>query len=217
MDRKQIAAKVSKAKKAAKKRKFKQSVDLIITLKDINLKNPEEQVDFFIQLHNPLGKKIKVCALVGPELKLKAEKMFDTVIGENEFDKLRNNKKAMKKLVKEHNYFVAQSNLMSRIAQYFGKILGPRGKMPNPKAGCVVDLKTDLNTLYKKLQRTVRVVAKTQPQIQCFVGVEDLEDEKIADNIHTIYESLIHQLPKGEQNINKVYVKLTMGPAVEVM
>ncbi len=216
MDTKLITQKVSEAKKSSKKRNFKQTVDLIITLKELNLKNSEEQVDMFVQLHYPLGKKVKVCALVGPELRPKAEKVFDTVISEGNFEKLSKDKKQLKKLVREHKYFVAQANLMPRIASLFGKVLGPKGKMPNPKAGCVVDLRTDLKALYDKLQKLVRVTAKTQPQVQVAVGSEEMEDSQIADNIHTVYDHLVHTLPKGEANISKVFVKLTMGKPVEV-
>ena len=49
-------------------RKFSQSFDLIVALKELNLKKPEEQVEFFAQVHKTLGKKRKMCALVGPEL-----------------------------------------------------------------------------------------------------------------------------------------------------
>ena len=67
MDKKQILSAIKELKEKHK-RNFKQSIDLIITLKDLNLKKPDEQVDFFAQLHYQKGKKITTCALVGPEL-----------------------------------------------------------------------------------------------------------------------------------------------------
>ncbi len=50
------------------KRNFSQSYDLIVSLKDLNLKDPKDQVEFFAMLPNTVGKKRTVCALVGPEM-----------------------------------------------------------------------------------------------------------------------------------------------------
>ncbi len=216
MDTKSILPKVSEAKKASKKRKFKQTVDFIIALKELNLKNPEEQLDFYVGLPFPTGRKKKVCALVGLELKPKAEGVFDLVLQESQFDSFKEDKKKLKKIIKEYDYFVAQANLMAKVAGSLGKFLGPKGKMPNPKAGCVVDMKTDLKATYEKLQNLVRVSAKSQAQVQAAVGTEDTDDLQIAENCHSIYDQVLHHLPKGELNIRKVLVKLTMGPAIEV-
>ena len=67
MDEKLLKSAVSELKKE-KKRNFKQTVDLIINLKNLNLKKPEHQVEFFLELPKAKGKKTKVCALVGAEL-----------------------------------------------------------------------------------------------------------------------------------------------------
>ena len=213
MNPKLITEKVSEAKKASKKRKFPQTVDLIVTLKDMDLKKSENQVDFYVQLPHSRGKKVKVGALIGPELKPKAEGVFDNVILEKDFNTEKANLKA---IASDITFFVAQGNLMPKVAAAFGRILGPKGKMPNPKAGCIVDLKTDLKALYAKLQKLIRISVKTQPQLQCGVGIEPMSDDELASNIDTIYEQLIHALPKGVHNVSKVFIKLTMGPPVEV-
>jgi large subunit ribosomal protein L1 len=208
--------KISEAKAASKKRNFPQSLDLIMALKDIDMKNSAHHVDTYVLLHNLRGKPIKVAAFVGGELKSKAEGVFSTIIPENEFEAFLKEPKKLKSIIREHGFFVAQANLMPKIAQHFGKFLGPKGKMPNPKAGCVIDTKTDLKALYEKLQRTIRVTAKVQPQIQCSVGTEDMDDDKIADNAYTVYDAVVHALVNGTHNISRVFVKLTMGPPVEV-
>ncbi len=213
MNIKSIQEKIEELKKNSPKRNFKQSVDLIVVLKDINLKNPDEQVDFYTDIET--NKKKKICAIVGTELKANASD-YDFIITEKELDSYKNNAKKVKKLANEYDYFIAQANLMSQIAQIFGKYLGPRGKMPNPKAGCIVNLKTDLKALYKKLQKMIRVQAKNQKQVQIFVGKEDMDSKKIAENIVNVMDQLIHHLPKGEDNIRKVLIKLTMGPPIEV-
>ena len=110
MDKETIKKAIEELKKS--KRKFNQTYDLIIVLKNLNLKKPEEQVDFFQQLHFSSGKKIKVCGLVGSELIGQAKEVFDTAIVDDDFPKYVKDKKAVKKLAKEHDFFVAQATIM---------------------------------------------------------------------------------------------------------
>jgi len=217
MDKKTILEALKKLREKSKKRNFLQSVDLIINLKDLDLKKPEEQIDFFATLHHPTGKKRKVCALVGPELFEEAKANCDKVILSEEFDKYSKDKKLIKKLASEFDFFIAQANIMPKVAAVFGKVLGSRGKMPNPKAGCVVPPKTSLKPLYEKLQSTIKISAKTSPMVQIFVGKENLKDEDIADNILDCLSQLEAKLPKGKNNIKNIFVKFTMSPSQKLM
>jgi large subunit ribosomal protein L1 len=216
MDKDQFEATLKQVRKISPKRKFSQSVDLIINLKGINLKKPEEQIDLFVTLHYPRGKKVKVCALVGPELAEQAKKVCDHTIRASDFDKIGADKKALRKLSNTYDYFIAQANIMPQVAKAFGRVFGPKGKMPNPKAGCVVPPSANLQPLYDKLQKTVRAVAKTQPCIQCLVGNESMKDEEIIDSILTVFNQVVHHLPAEKNNIKNVFMKLTMGKCVKV-
>ncbi len=197
-----------------KKRNFLQSYDLIITLKDIDIKT--KPVDAFVLIPHSRGKKIKVCALVGQELAEKAEKSFDLVIREKDFQAYKENKKKVKALARTYDFFVAQSNLMAQIAAAFGKGLGPRGKMPNPKAGCVVIPTSDLKTLVERLQKTVQLKAKTMPAIQCTIGTEQMKPEEVAENILSVYTQLLKLLPNEEQNVRTIYLKKSMTGIIKV-
>ncbi len=214
MDEKKTLEALKKVREQ-KKRKFNQSIDLIINLVSLDLKKPDQQVDFYAHLHNDTGKKLKIAAFVGDEMKEDAIKAVDTVITPDEFGKYKD-KKAAKKLASEHDYFIAQANIMAKVAAAFGKILGTRGKMPNPKAGCVVPQKANLKPLNDRLQKTVRVKARLLPVVQCSVGREDMKDEQIADNIMSIYNQLVHTLPNHENNISRIMVKTTMGKVVDI-
>src|SRR3989344_1957936 len=154
------------------------------------------------------GKPARVCALIGAELKEEATKVCDKVILQEEFIEYINDKKKAKRLASEYQFFIAQANIMAQIAGAFGKVFGPRGKMPNPKAGCVVPPKATLKPLYDKLQKTVKVSAKLQPQVQCRVGNEAMTDEQLAQNFSTVYNQLIHSLPNGEANVKAAFLKL---------
>ncbi len=200
--------------KKASQRKFTQSFDLIIALKELDLKKPEEQVEFYAQVHKTLGKKRRVCALVGEEMADEARKVFDTVITIPEFDKL--GKKEMKRVASRHDFFVGQANLMPKIAQHWGRVLGPRGKMPNPKAGCIVPPRAPLAPLYEKLQRTVKVSAKKSPNVQVLIGTEETDLADVIDNIKTIFDQVVHHLPREKNNVKHAYVKLTMSKPVRI-
>lgn len=195
-------------------RKFNQSFDLLIALKELNLKKPEEQVEFFMQLPHSPGRKVKVCALVGPELVDDAKKVCDTVISLSEFDKY--NKSKMKKIAGEHAFFIGQANIMPKIAASWGRVLGPRGRMPNPKAGCIVPPKADLAGLYKRLQTTIKIEAKKQPNIQVLVGKQDMDVEKVVENVRAVFDQVIHHLPRENNNIKHVALKLTMSKPVHL-
>lgn len=215
MDKEQIQSALTRAKDISKKRNFKQSYDLIINLRGLDLKKQEHQIDTFITLPYPRGKKVKICALVGAELEEQAKGIFDSVILSDNFTRY-NDKREIRKIVNDFDFFVAQANIMPKVATAFGRAFGPRGKMPNPKSGSVVPPNANLKPLYEKLQRTVRAVNKACPLIQCPIGIEDMEIEYVAENALTVYNSLLHLLPNEIHNIKDIYVKLTMGNPVKV-
>ncbi|MAG39297.1 50S ribosomal protein L1 [Candidatus Woesearchaeota archaeon] len=215
MDKKNISEILKKLKEDSKKRNFSQTIDLIVTLKDLNLKNPEEQVDFFVTLHHQTGKKISVCAFVGAELADECKKVCDETITQAQFNSFKDKKKA-KALARKHDFFIAQGDLMNKVATVFGRTLGPVGKMPNPKAGAIIVAKPQIKPLYEKLQKTTHITAKKQPVIHSIVGKEDQPEKQIIDNIIYLYNQLIHHLPKEKNNINKTLLKLTMSKPINI-
>jgi len=216
MDKNSVKEAIKQLAETSKKRKFKQSFDLIINLKGLDLKKPEQQIELFVPLHYSNGKKIKICAFVDAELKEDSQKTCDYTITPDDFPQYQKDKKLIKKLAEECAFFIAQATIMPKVAQVFGKTLGSRGKMPNPKAGCVVPPKTALKPLYDRLQKTVVAKAKIQPIIKCVVGIEGQNEDEIADNVMTIYNTLIHKLPNEEDNIKNRLMKLTMSKPIGV-
>jgi len=216
MDAKQLSAEIKKARENSKKRKFSQSFDVIFSFKDLDLKKPSDQLDLFISLPFNRGKKVKVCALVGAELIANARESADFAVLQDDFAEYAKDKKKTKKLAEEYDFFIAQANIMSNVAQAFGRVLGPRNKMPNPKSGCVVPPKFNIKPLVEKLQNTVRVLVKTAPMSQIRIGNEDMSDEQVAENILTVYNAVIHALPNEKNNIRGIFIKTSMGKPVEV-
>ena len=197
-------------------KKFSQTVDLIINLKDLDLKKNDQQIDFFVELPKGKSKENKICGLVGPELVDEAKANLDHVIEAHDFDDLKKDPKKIKKLAESYDFFIAQANIMPQVATAFGKILGSRGKMPNPKAGCVVPPKAQLAPLVERLKRTVRVTAKASPSVKVPVGTEDQATEDLFANIQSVYNGIASNAIQGENNIKETMIKLTMGKPVKV-
>ena len=215
MEKIKILEAVKNLREFSKIRKFKQSVDIVINLKEINVKKQESQIDQYVVLPHPKSRKLKICALVGSELANSA-KVFDEVVLQRDFPKYQANPKLISDLIKKYDLFVAQGNIMAQIATTFGRTLGPRGLMPNPKAGCVIAPGLDLNAVVQRLQRIVRLQAKKEPIIKASIGSEDMCDESLTDNILSAYNSLIHSLPQEEGSIKNVLLKTTMSPAIRI-
>ncbi len=213
MDKQKLIKALEDLKSNSQKRNFNQTYELIVNVQNLDFKKTENQVDFFMNLPHKIKQK-KVCALVGSEIYDDAKKTCDRAISQEEFEQYKD-KKAAKKLAKEFDFFLAQANIMTGIASTFGKVLGPKGKMPNPKSGCVVPPKGNIKAIYEKLQTTIRVSAKT-PVMHCSIGKEDFPAEKVADNLLAVYDSLVHHLPNEKNNIKGVYVKLTMSKPVKL-
>ena len=111
----------------------------------------------------------------------------------------------------ETDFFVAEANMMQDIGRYLGTVLGPRGKMPTP-----LQPDDDVVETVDRMKNTVQVRSRDRRTFHTRVGAEDMSADEISDNIDVILRRLFTDLEKGPQNIDAVYVKTTMGPAVEV-
>lgn len=216
MDEKDILEAIKKVKETSQKRKFTQIYDIIINIKGLDLKKPENQLDLFVTLPQNKGKEGKICALVGTEMLDEAKKNCEKAIVSDDFDTYSKNKAEAKKLVSEYDFFIAQANMMGKVASAFGKYMGPKRKMPNPKAGCVVPPKANLKPLHDKLKNTVRVYAKERPLIQCTVGNENMPDKEVSENILALFNNILHHLPNERNSIKNVLLKLTMSKPVHI-
>jgi len=215
MEKSIILESVKKLREISKKRNFNQSIDIIVNLSNVDIKKPEQKVDTFMILPYSKGKAVKTCALVSNELATQARTIFDKTITNEEFHKY-NDKKLLKQLATDYDFFIAQANLMGQIATVFGKALGPRGKMPNPKAGCVVANVVQLMPLKERLQKTIHLQTKNDVSMKASIGTESMKDDELAENIHYIYNALIHLLPQEKNNIKSILLKTTMGIPVSI-
>jgi large subunit ribosomal protein L1 len=212
LDQKTILAAVKEAKEKSEKRKFNQSVELIIKLHDVDMKSPEGKIQEVLELPHALEKLNKICVIASGELAMKAKNAeADRVIERSELEALGGKKQDMRKIANGYDVFIAEAPLMPLVGKVLGPVLGPRGKMPLP-----VPPSADISGLMKKYRKTIVVRLRNQPIIQNRVAMENMKDEEIAENIQAILKILEGKLKKGTKNIRFAYVKTAMGTPVKI-
>lgn len=212
MAEEKIVESIKKAREAAPKRNFKQTFDLAINLKSIDLKKPENKIKTEVLLPAGVGRVLKV-GIIADTLIPKVQKLADgvTLIRRDELDGLGRNKRAAKKIAADCVAFLAEAPLMPAIGKALGPVLAPRGLMPKPVPPTIPDLKP----LVDRTAATVRLALKDSPVLHCAVGTEEMADEKISENISAVLKTVESALPKGKEQIRNVVIKLTMGKPVK--
>jgi large subunit ribosomal protein L1 len=199
---------VQKALESAKKRKFTETVELAINLKDIDLTVPKNRIADDIILPHGRGKAVNVCVIGGGELAMKAKGVADTVIEPDGLQALADDKKQAKKLATKTDYFIAEATMMASVGKRLGTVLGPRGKMPKP-----IPPGADPTGMIESLRKTVSVRSKDRKTFHTPVGTADMSAEDLSENIDAILKRVESKLEKGKMNIASAYVKTTMGPS----
>lgn len=207
-----IAKALAEARAKTEKRKFNQSIELAVKLREIDLKKPESRINENLELPTPADKEVKVAVIAGGDLATRARVGgADIVIGREDLDKLGREKKAARKLAQNYDFFIAEAPLMPQVGKALGQMLGPRGKMPTP-----VPPTAPIDDVIKRHRRNVRLRMKDQQVIQCKIGTEDMPDDALIQNIQTVLSRLETKLEKGPKNISSVAIKATMGPLVKI-
>jgi len=212
LDEKNLLQTIKEVKEKSKKRKFAQSIELIINLRDIDPKKPEGKIQELIELPNPIGRENRVCVIASGEIALKAKKAnADLVIEKTEFQALAGDKQKQKELAKTYDFFIAEAPLMPLVGKILGATLGPKGKMPTP-----VPPTANIAEHIKKHQKMVFIRVRGQPVLQCRVGTEDMADNKIAENSQAIIRRVEGKLKRGMKNIRSIHLKTTMGSPIKM-
>ena len=209
---KQIVEKIKEAIDTAKERKFLESVEAAINLKDVDLTNPKNRINEEVILPHGRGKEIKVAVFGSGELAIKARKVADLVIVSEELDTIVDDKKQAKQMVIDHDFFIAEAPLMPIIGKRLGIFLGTRGKMPKP-----IPPQADPTPIVNNLRNTVRVRSKERKTFHVPIGTKGMKPEDIAENLEVVIKRLESKLERGKMNIHSIYVKTTMGPSVRII
>jgi large subunit ribosomal protein L1 len=212
LDQKTILAAVKEAKEKSEKRKFNQSVELILRLRDVDMKSSEGKIQEIVELPYSPAKPNKICVIGSGELAMKAKKAgADHVVERAELDGLAGKKRELRKIAEDNDFFIAEAPLMPTVGKVLGPVLGPRGKMPVP-----VPPMADIASIIAKHRKTVVVRVRNQPMMQCRIGTEDMKEEQLTENIQAVLRVMEGKLKKGMKNIKFATIKMSMGAPVKI-
>jgi large subunit ribosomal protein L1 len=193
------------------KRNFLQSVEMIVTFKGIDMKKGELKLRETVVLPKAPSKLMKV--LVVPTLQQmeyakKAEP--NVLLSKEELQKLQGQKRAIKKLASQNDWFLIAPESMALAGRILGPALGPRNKFPSPLPNT-----PDITEYVLRFKRSVAVKTKDQPHVQVFVGTEDMKPEDLLENAKAVLTTIESKV-KSPSNVGAVYFKTTMGKPVKV-
>lgn len=206
-----LAEGITQARSLSKKRKFPQTWDLAIGLKGLNLKRPENRLNLEFTLPEGRGKEIKVGVIADSLASEAKKKGADLVITREEIPQLAKDKKRLKSLAAEVDWFYGEVTLMAEIGKTLGIVLGPRGKIPKP-----IPPKADVGQFIKRAKQMIKVAVKESPVIHVPIGSETMPDDAILRNLEAVLTFVKEKLPNGINSIRSIYLKLTMGKPVRL-
>ena len=205
----QLADMIKDAKEATKSRKFKQSVELIINFKDIDVKKGFA-LNETVQLPKTRS-PATVCVIATGDMGIKAKQAnADAVVGTEELDKFAANKRESRKFINKYDFFLADTQVMPLVGKTLGQLLGPRGKMPTP-----VPFNAPIESCRSRFRSSIRVRTRASLSVSCKIGDESMESQDLAVNAHAVLSTVEKKLPNGEKNIKRVMVKTTMGTPIK--
>src|SRR5215216_4413473 len=204
----QLLELVKRAREGSTKRNFTQSAELTIVLKDIDVKKGFSLNEVVALPHKP-SKQPSICVIATGDMGSRARKAgIEKVMEPQELDRLGTNKREARKVVRAHDFFLADTAQMASIGRSLGQFLGPKGKMPTPLPyGAPVD------SIAARFKKSVRVRSKNQLNVSAKIGDEKMDDKQLAENASAIIAVIEKKLPQGDKNIRNAMVKFSMGKA----
>ena len=204
-----------------KVRKFDETIDLIINLKDLNLNDPKQRIDKEIVLPNNIltSDKPNVCVIASDEILLEARNMgLKTVDNDGLIQMNNEEKKDKKKFVKKYDFFIVEDKMMPNVARYLARFLGPLGKMPKPfpSGYGIISSPDDLKVAIERYLKIIRIQLKKQLLIQVKIGKKSMEKEKVFENLKTVVDYIADQMPHRYNNIKSMFLKTTMGHPIKI-
>jgi len=195
--------------KQTAKAKFDETVEVHIKL-GVDSRHADQQVRGAVVLPHGTGKKVRVLVFAKGDKAKEAEQAGADFVGAEELIPKIQNENWF-----EYDVVVATPDMMGVVGR-LGKVLGPKGLMPNPKAGTVtMDVAKAIADI--KAGKIEYRLDKTNI-IHCPIGKASFTIDKLAENFHTLLEAILKAKPaaaKG-QYLKSVVVTSTMGPGIKV-
>ena len=189
--------------------KFDESIDVAFTL-GIDPKNAEENIRTTVSLPNGTGKEVKIAVFAGGEALSEAEKAGADIVGGKE---LATKVSSEQKL--DVDIVISTPEMMAEVGQ-LGKILGPKGLMPNPKTGTVTPNVAKAVEDFKKGK--VEMKNDKNGNVHISIGKASFEEGQLLENFNEVIAEVNKAKPsssKGEY-IKNVHISSTMSPSIKV-
>lgn len=207
----QLADLVKKGKDQAKETKFSQSVEVMVTLKEVDPKKTDLNINEIVFLPHPTSKQARVAYIGSGDLAVRAKNAkANLVLDPSQLENFGGSKRDAKKLARSYDFFLADTALMPRVGKVLGQALGPKGKIPSP-----VPPNSPIEAMINRMRTAVRVRSRGSLGVMAKVGDSGLSEADLAENIVAVVNAIVKKLPNGDKNIKTVMVKTTMGKPVK--
>merc|ERR1712050_356511 len=196
-----------KYSKETKQRKFVETVDLQIGLKNYD---PQKDKRFSgsIKLKHIPRPKYSVCIFGDQQHCDEAKSKGLPFMSADDLKKLNKDKKKVKKLAKSYDAFMASESLIKQIPWLLGPGLNKAGKFPS-----LLTHQDDVQTKIDDMKSTIKFQMKKVLCLNVAVGNVAMTEDELVQNIHLAVNFLVSLLKKHWQNVRSLYIKSTMGPA----
>ena len=198
--------------KQVKRAKFDETVELHINL-GIDASQSDQAVRGTVSLPHGIGKSVRVAVFCQGDKIAQAKAAGADVAGGADLVE-----KVQKENFLDFDVAITTQDMMPQVAK-LGKVLGPRGLMPTPKAGTVVPATADIAAVVKEFKAgKVEYRADKTGQVHCGVGKMSFSEDKLVDNINTLMDAVRAAKPSGVKGnyINGVVLSATMSPGIRV-
>ncbi len=188
--------------------KFDETVEIAVNL-GVDPRHADQNVRGVVALPNGTGKTMRVAVFARAAKAEEATAAGADIVGaEDLMEKVQGGEI-------DFDRVIATPDMMPIVGR-LGKILGPRGLMPNPKLGTVTNDVTDAVSAAKAGQVQFRV--EKQGIIHAGVGKASFDSAKLKDNVHAFFDAVMKAKPSGAKGtyVRKVALSSTMGPGVKV-
>ena len=203
----QLAELVKKGKDQSKERKFTQSIEVMVTLKEVDPKKTDLNVNEIVYLPHPTAKQARICFIGSGDLAVRAKNAkANLVIDPSQLENYGGSKRDAKKLARSYDFFLADTALMPRIGKVLGQALGPKGKIPTP-----VPPNSSVEAMISRMRTAIRVRSRGSLGVMAKAGDSNLTEAQLAENILAVINAIVKKLPNGDKNIKTIMVKTTMG------
>mmetsp|Transcript_34276 Transcript_34276/g.39021 ORF Transcript_34276/g.39021 Transcript_34276/m.39021 type:complete len:230 (+) Transcript_34276:196-885(+) len=193
-----------------KKRNFTETVEVQITLKNYD---PVRDKRFSGTFKLPAVPRpnLKCCMLGNAAHCEQADRIGVDHMSVEDLKKLNKNKKLVKKLAKKFDFFLASDNMIRQIPRLLGPGLTKAGKFPT-----LLSNSDDMQGKIDEVKSTIKFQMKKVMCLNVAVGNINMEKQKIIVNTQLAANFLASLLKKQWQNIGQIYIKSTMGPAIQI-